>query len=125
MLYVVMHSSCEDGQTLLEWAEEENMPACRVRLYAGEELPVLATGDRVVLMGGWMSVTEVEEYPWLLLEKEWLAGVLAEDKIPVLGICLGAQLMTEVLGGTVVVKGRRRSGLSGFCRSRRRMRIGY
>ena len=101
MLYIIMHNSCEDGQTLIHWAESKNIPVCRVRLYAGDKLPVLCAKDRVALMGGWMSVGDIAEYPWLVAEKEWLSRVL-EAEIPVLGICLGAQLLTEVLGGDVV-----------------------
>ena len=54
----------------------------------------------VVVMGGPMNVYEEEEYPFLALEK-YLIRELVMQKIPVLGICLGAQLIAASLGARV------------------------
>jgi GMP synthase-like glutamine amidotransferase len=54
----------------------------------------------VVLMGGPMSVNDTEVHPWLVQEIDWLRQVL-HCGIPVLGVCLGAQLMAVALGGEV------------------------
>ncbi len=54
----------------------------------------------VVIMGGAMNVYEEEKYPFLTLEK-YLIRELVIQKIPVLGICLGAQLIAVSLGGRV------------------------
>ncbi len=47
-----------------------------------------------------MNVYEEAEYPWLAAEKAFIAAAIGAGK-PVLGICLGAQLIAAVLGGTV------------------------
>jgi GMP synthase (glutamine-hydrolysing) len=47
-----------------------------------------------------MSVYEEDTYPWLVPEKRFLEKVLKRE-IPVLGICLGAQLLADVLGAKV------------------------
>ncbi len=45
-----------------------------------------------------MHVDQEAEYPWLVAEKDLLAELAARDA-PVLGICLGAQLLAEAAGG--------------------------
>lgn len=54
--------------------------------------------DAVVMMGGFMGAHETDSHPWLAEEKRWLAKRVAGDT-PVLGICLGAQLLADALGG--------------------------
>ncbi|MDA3971559.1 MAG: type 1 glutamine amidotransferase [Desulfobulbaceae bacterium] len=56
--------------------------------------------DGMVLMGGVANVDEVEQYPFLHLEKLWLQEVLRSWK-PCFGMCLGHQLLAEALGGTI------------------------
>jgi len=60
----------------------------------------LADIGGVVIMGGPMNVYEEEKYPFLTMEK-YLIRELVMQKIPVLGICLGAQLIAVSLGGRV------------------------
>jgi GMP synthase (glutamine-hydrolysing) len=52
-------------------------------------------------MGGPMNVDEIERYPGLLEERQWLAGAIAAE-LPVLGVCLGAQLLARAAGSAVV-----------------------
>lgn len=54
--------------------------------------------EAVVVMGGFMGAYEVAAHPWLEGEKRWLAKRVGEE-VPVLGICLGAQLLADSLGG--------------------------
>jgi len=51
-------------------------------------------------MGCPMGVCDTQTYPWLTAEKRFLRDML-EREIPVLGICLGAQLLAEALGAPV------------------------
>lgn len=60
--------------------------------------PVAA--DLVVVLGGEMGVYESEQHPYLVDEIALLRARIAAEK-PVFGVCLGAQLMAESLGGTV------------------------
>ena len=54
----------------------------------------------LVVMGGPMSVNEEDKFPWLAAEKQFIRGAINKCK-PVLGICLGAQLIANALGASV------------------------
>ena len=70
------------------------------RLFAGEPLPAPDDIDCLVILGGPMSVNDEATLPWLAPEKALIREVIARGT-PVLGICLGAQLMATALGATV------------------------
>jgi len=67
---------------------------------AGQALPEHDEVAGALVMGGPMNVDEVDRYPALALEREWLAEA-ARREMPVLGICLGAQLLARALGAEV------------------------
>jgi GMP synthase (glutamine-hydrolysing) len=71
-----------------------------VEALAGDPLPSHDEVDGVVAMGGPMNVDDYESHPELEAEREWLAGAV-DRQIPVLGICLGAQLLARALGAEV------------------------
>ena len=56
--------------------------------------------DAIVLLGGAMHPDQEERHPWLGPELEWLSGEL-ERGTPVLGVCLGAQLIARAAGARV------------------------
>jgi GMP synthase (glutamine-hydrolysing) len=77
---------------------------CEVRhLYRGDEVPTDLEELRVlVVLGGPMGVADVgsEKYPFLAKEVELLKRIIAADR-PLLGICLGAQLLAHAAGAKV------------------------
>jgi len=69
------------------------------RFHLETDDPVPGTGfDRVVILGGGMGAYDVDRHPWLDLEKDWIRDLVGAD-VPVLGICLGSQLLADALGG--------------------------
>ncbi len=72
-----------------------------VKPYAGQPLPPIAPGvDGVIAMGGPMNVDQTDQYPWLQDELQYLQAA-HEAGVPIVGICLGAQLIAAALGGQV------------------------
>ena len=69
-------------------------------LYEDQSLPSIHDLDALIVMGGPMGVHDEDEHPWLTLEKEFIESVIERD-VPVLGVCLGAQLIADVLGASV------------------------
>jgi GMP synthase (glutamine-hydrolysing) len=92
---------------LLERAlTERRMPIQRVLLDRGEALPRLEEVSAVVTLGGRMGVPDGDRYPFLRSELRLLEQALERD-VPVLGLCLGAQLVAKASGGDVVRMQRR------------------
>ena len=53
--------------------------------------------DAIMIFGGSMHVDQNDGHPWLAPEKEFLREAL-DDGAPILGVCLGSQLLAEVAG---------------------------
>jgi len=74
------------------------IPAETVPLDAGATIPDHVDWSAAVSLGGLMGAYEEERYPYLREEKRYLRDAVAGD-MPVLGICLGCQLLADTLGG--------------------------
>jgi GMP synthase (glutamine-hydrolysing) len=71
------------------------------RLRAGDPLPAVEEVDGIVALGGEQSVVEIAGDPLLQAEADLLRAAIARE-LPVLGVCLGAQLLAYALGGRVM-----------------------
>src|SRR3954447_21877794 len=70
------------------------------RLDLGEAVPDLDDFDGLVVMGGPMGASDDEQHPHLRDERDLLARAVPAGR-PVLGVCLGAQLLAAACGGRV------------------------
>lgn len=98
VLLVIQHVSWEAPHRILDTCGE--LEVRTVEPLAGDPLPGHAEVSGALVMGGPMNVDDVERYPDLAAEREWLAEA-AQRQVPVLGICLGAQLLARALGAEV------------------------
>jgi GMP synthase (glutamine-hydrolysing) len=99
-IHYLQHVPFEGPGTIREWATDRGHDLTGTHLYDSESLPDLDTFDWLIVMGGPMGVHDIDEYPWLAAEKELIRVAVDADKV-VVGICLGAQLVAEALGGRV------------------------
>lgn len=100
VVHWLQHVAFEGLGSMERWARDRGYGLNRTRLFAGEELPDVNGFDLLVVMGGPMGVHDQGRYSWLEKEKAFLREVVAAGR-PVLGICLGAQLLADVLGAGV------------------------
>ena len=98
---VVTHTESEGPGTLAEWLPAAGLELDVLRPWAGDLVPARVTEhDALVVMGGPQQAYDDRSAPWLRQVKELLRAAVA-DGVPVLGICLGAQLLAEATGGRV------------------------
>ncbi|MDO8962019.1 MAG: type 1 glutamine amidotransferase [Methylophilus sp.] len=96
---VFRHARTEGAGYLGTFLEQNAIPWCEVRIDLGEILPASADAySGLVFMGGPMSVND--DLPWIGQAMLLIQEAVKLD-IPVLGHCLGGQLMSKALGGTV------------------------
>jgi GMP synthase-like glutamine amidotransferase len=98
--HYLQHVPFEDLASIETWLQTAGYEITRTKFYESASLPRVDEIDLLVVMGGPMSVHDEQEYPWLTKEKEFLRGVIESGK-PTLGICLGAQLIANAMGGKV------------------------
>ena len=96
-LLCIHHEPTSDGGTLLEPARAGGWAIEHWRANAGEPRPILDGVDAVIAYGGTMNPDDDERLAWLADVRATLAEAVARD-LPVLGVCLGAQLLSQALG---------------------------
>lgn len=96
---VVQQVECEGPGLLGKCSGGRPLKVIRVDL--GEPVPPTAEGFAgLVVLGGPMNVDETARYPFLDAEKELVQWAITSE-LPVLGLCLGSQLIARVLGAHV------------------------
>lgn len=82
------------------WAENKGYSVESTDVFKGVELPSPKDFDWLIVLGGFQHAWQEQKHSWLKAEKAFISEALATDKI-ILGICFGAQLLAEALGGRV------------------------
>ena len=97
---IVMHIEKEGPGLFGELLRSAGAEIRTVRLHRGESLPAAGEVDAALILGGPMNVDEEGEHPFLRDEVRFLVEA-AERGLPVLGICLGAQMIAKAAGAAV------------------------
>lgn len=98
--HVFQHVPFEGLGSIEHWLNAAQAQVSYTRFYEHGILPNPKDIDLLIIMGGPMSVNDEQEFPWLVEEKAFVREFVQSGK-PVLGICLGAQLIANAFGGKV------------------------
>ncbi|SNZ08567.1 GMP synthase (glutamine-hydrolysing) [Persephonella hydrogeniphila] len=99
-IHYIQHVHFETPANIFKWVENKGYQIKGTRLFLKEPLPEIDQFDFLIIMGGPMGVYDEDKFPWLTEEKKFIEKAIKENK-KVLGICLGAQLIADVLGAKV------------------------
>jgi len=98
--HCLQHVAAEGPAYIADWLAEAGHALTITRLYDGERLPEVPDVDLLVVMGGPMGANDDATVSWLAGEVAFIREVIGAG-IPVLGVCLGAQLVARALGAAV------------------------
>lgn len=94
------HVPFEGLGSIEAWLRDAGYAITCTRFFESPDIPDLSDIDLLIVMGGPMSVNDEAEFPWLAQEKGFIREAVQAGK-PVLGVCLGAQLIASALGAKV------------------------
>ena len=100
-ILVTEHAERDATNTLSATLRDHGHKLMVVRPHRGEALPPdLDNIDGLVIMGGPQTTDEMDRHPWMAREIELITQA-HERGLPIVGVCLGAQLVALALGGEV------------------------
>ena len=95
-----MHVPYEGPGVIADWIGKKGHHLEYTRFYEKDPLPDASEVELLIIMGGPMNVFDFHIHPWMQEEIEWVGEFIRSGK-PVLGICLGAQIVAAALGEEV------------------------
>lgn len=99
-MHIIKNAPYEGPGYIANWALVQGYEVKTTPLFENVATPPLESFDWLVVMGGPMGVHDEKDHPWLIREKTLIESAIAQGKT-VLGVCLGAQLIAQVLGARV------------------------
>jgi GMP synthase (glutamine-hydrolysing) len=100
-VYVLTHTKEETAGTIAPALRAKKLVPRAFRGYAGDAIPSdMGRARGLVVMGGPMGVRDAARHPFLSAEMRLIERALRAE-LPVLGVCLGSQLLATVLGAHV------------------------
>ena len=100
-IVLVRHDDGPEDDRVIQFFRSKGIEPQTVRPFLGESLgDVDGSVAASVVFGGRFNVFDDHEHPFLVDEKQWAEQCMKQG-VPLLGICLGAQVMANVLGAKV------------------------
>lgn len=109
-VYVLQHVEPETIGTIALGLDAAGLETRTIRIHAGEPIPKrMDAAAGLIVMGGPMGVYEAERYPFLTEELHLIEHAL-QVEAPILGVCLGSQLLASALGARIAPAARKEIG---------------
>jgi GMP synthase-like glutamine amidotransferase len=99
-IHFIQHVPFEHPAYLLKWAKQKNYSHSITKMHEPHAFPSIEEFDVLIMMGGPMGAYDEDKYEWLKPEKQFIKAAIDAGK-KVWGICLGCQLIADVLGSKV------------------------
>lgn len=99
-IHYLQHVPFEGLGSIDEWVSANGYVLTSTQFFTNSNLPEPDDIDWLIIMGGPMGVYDEEKFNWLASEKQLIKEAIEAGKT-VIGICLGAQLIAEVLSAKV------------------------
>ena len=109
LIAVLQHSAHDNLGSAAPWFARRGLAPRIVQHWRGDPLPDLSSIDGLVALGGAAAVYDAQRIDWLAAELRLLEAALRAG-LPVLGLCLGAQMIAQVLGARVAQAAERERG---------------
>lgn len=107
--HIFQHVPFEGAGYIADWLNDNGSDVSHTGFYGKHSMPDPDSIDLLIVMGGPMNIYEEKKHPWLNNEKRFIESVIKSGR-HVLGICLGAQLIADVLGAKVSKNAQREIG---------------
>jgi len=98
--HIVQHVRFEGPAAIAEWLAVESAEIQFSHMYGKYDFSDPKASDIIVVMGGPMSINEVDIYPWIREELAFLRAAI-DSGVRLLGVCLGAQMIAAALGSRI------------------------
>jgi len=105
----LQHVAFEGPAGIADWIARRGDTWSQVPLHDGAPLPDPASVDALLVMGGPMNIYQYRDHPWLRTEYRFIEKALDDGK-KVIGVCLGAQILANILGSRVFQNAEREIG---------------
>ena len=99
-IHYFQHVPFEGLGSIENWAGKPTHKLTATRFYEDHKLPFIDICDMLIVMGGTMSANDDDKFDWMTEEKKFIEKAILRGK-KVIGICLGAQLIADVLGSRI------------------------
>ncbi|MEO8601082.1 MAG: gamma-glutamyl-gamma-aminobutyrate hydrolase family protein [bacterium] len=106
---VLQHIAVEGPGAIGDALAARGIELRTIRAYAGEPVPARLDAEALIVMGGPMGVYEADRHPHLRDELRLIEATAAAG-LPILGTCLGSQLLAAALGARVYPNTRKEIG---------------